>query len=124
MGGSRTMKWIARLFGLAFAIALLATTAQAQTLIGTVEGKVADEQGAVLPGVAVTMTGPRGPQTTVTDERGEYRFVGVQPGIVYRVKVELQGFAAQERTDVKVEIGTTTAADFTMKASALSVTID
>jgi hypothetical protein len=118
------MKCIARLFGLAFAIALLATTAQAQTLIGTVEGKVTDEQSAVLPGVAVTMTGPRGPQTTVTDERGEYRFVGVQPGIVYRVKVELQGFAAQERNDVKVEIGKTTAADFTMKVSALSETIE
>jgi len=118
------MKWIARLFGLAFAIALLATSAQAQTLIGTVEGKVTDEQGAVLPGVTVTMTGPQGPQTTVTDERGEYRFVGVQPGIVYRVKVELQGFAAQERNDVKVEIGKTTAADFTLKVSALSETIE
>ena len=30
---------------------------------GTVEGKVIDQQGAVLPGVNVTLTGPRGSQT-------------------------------------------------------------
>src|SRR5205085_3083201 len=124
MGGPRTMKWIARLFGLTFAIALLAISAQAQTLIGTVEGKVTDQQGAVLPGVTVTLTGPRGPQTTVSDEKGEYRFVGVQPGVVYRLKVDLQGFAAQVRDDVKVDIGKTTAADFTLKVSALSETIE
>jgi len=117
------MKCIARLFGLAFAIALLATSAQAQTLIGTVEGKVTDEQGAVLPGVTATLTGPRGAQTAVSDERGEYRFIGVQPG-TYRLKVDLQGFSAQERNDVKVDIGKTTAADFTMKVSALSETIE
>lgn len=117
------MKCIARLFGLAFAIALLATSAQAQTLIGTVQGKVMDEQGAVLPGVTATLTGPRGAQTTVTDERGEYRFIGVQPG-TYHLKVDLQGFAAQERADVKVDIGKTTAADFTMKVSGLSETIE
>ena len=59
------MKCIARLFALVFARILVATTAQAQTLVGTVEGRVADEQGAVLPGVNVTLTGPRGDQSTV-----------------------------------------------------------
>ena len=44
--------------------------AAAQTQTGTVEGKVADQQGAVLPGVNVTLTGPRGSQTTVTDADG------------------------------------------------------
>jgi len=117
------MKCMARLFGLAFAMALLATGAQAQTLIGTVQGKVVDEQGAVLPGATATLTGARGAQTTVTDERGEYRFIGVQPGM-YHLKVDLQGFAAQERGDVKVDMGKTTAADFTMKVSALSETIE
>ncbi len=36
----------------------LAGAGVAQTLVGTVEGKIVDEQGAVLPGVTVTLTGP------------------------------------------------------------------
>jgi len=40
----------------------LAATATAQTLLGTIEGRVLDEQGGVLPGVTVTLTGPRGVQ--------------------------------------------------------------
>ena len=46
--------------------------AGAQTQTGTVEGKVTDPQGAVLPGVNVTLTGPRGTQTTVTDAGGHF----------------------------------------------------
>ena len=45
--------------------------ANAQTLTGTIGGKVADEQGGVLPGVTVTLTGRTGAQTTVTDEKGD-----------------------------------------------------
>jgi hypothetical protein len=102
----------------------LAATAQAQTLVGTVQGKVSDEQGAVLPGVNATLTGPRGDQTVVTDERGEYRFVGVTPGPGYRLKVDLAGFASQERNDISVEIGKTVSVDFTLKVSAITESID
>ena len=37
----------------------LAPPVSAQTQTGTVEGKIADQQGGVLPGVNVTLTGPR-----------------------------------------------------------------
>ena len=45
---------------------------------GTIQGKVTDSQGAVLPGVTVTATSPSmlGAQTTVTSETGNYRFPG------------------------------------------------
>ena len=56
--------------------------ANAQSLTGTIAGKVTDEQGGVLPGVTVTLTGRTGAQVTVTDEKGEYRFVGLTPGPV------------------------------------------
>ena len=60
---------------------LVATAAQAQTPIGTVEGTVTDEQGAVLPGANVTLTGPRGaPDGRRPTRRGRFRFVGVPPG--------------------------------------------
>ena len=72
-------------------------SASAQTQTGTVEGKVTDQQGAVLPGVNVTLTGPRGSQTAVTDANGMFRFVGVAPA-TYTLKAELTGFASRNRS--------------------------
>ena len=49
---------------------------------GTIQGRVTDAQGAVLPGVTVTATSPSalGAQTTVTSETGNYRFPAIPPG--------------------------------------------
>ena len=53
-------------------VALLAAVgASAQTQTGTIVGRIVDEQGAVLPGVTVTLTGGQGSQTQVTDQNGE-----------------------------------------------------
>ena len=38
----------------------------------------------VLPGVTVTLMGKQGAMPTVTDERGEFRFVGLNPGTLRR----------------------------------------
>jgi hypothetical protein len=100
----------------------LSTLAQAQTLIGTVEGTITDEQAAVLPGVTVTLTGPRGTQTAVTDAKGQYRFVGVQPG-TYTLKTELASFATQEKS-VTVGIGKTITADFSMKLAGVTEAVE
>ncbi len=45
---------------------------------GTIQGRVADSSGAVLPGVTVTATSPSmiGTQSQVTNENGSYRFPG------------------------------------------------
>src|SRR6187397_1442451 len=60
---------------------------------GTIQGRVADSSGAVLPGVTVTATSPSalGAQTTVTSETGNYRFPAVPPGN-YELTFELAGF--------------------------------
>ena len=46
-------------------LVLLAVPASAQTLVGSVTGKVTDEQGAALPGVSITLVGKTGSKTTV-----------------------------------------------------------
>jgi hypothetical protein len=104
------------------ALTVLVAAAGAQTLIGTVQGTVVDQQGGVLPGVTVTLIGPRGSVTTVTDGQGEYRFVGVQPG-AYAVKVELSGFLPQEQQNVSVGINRTVAVDFTLKVGGVTETV-
>ena len=93
------MKCAARLFFLlVLGFALVVPGAEAQTQTGTVEGKVTDQQDAVLPGVTLTLTGPRGVQSTVSDGEGNFRFVGVAPA-TYVLKAELSGFVPQEQVD-------------------------
>jgi hypothetical protein len=117
------MKCVARLFAImSFALTATAGAAYAQSLYGTVEGTITDEQGAVLPGVTATLTGPQGAQTAVSDEKGQFRFVGVSPGL-YHLKTELQGFVAEERDDVSVGIGRTVTTDFTLKVAGVTESV-
>ncbi len=50
---------------------------------GTIQGRVTDAQGAVLPGVTVIASSPAmiGTQTQATNENGLYRFPAVPPGV-------------------------------------------
>ena len=118
------MRRMARLiFFCMLAVAVLAPAAGAQTQTGTVEGKVLDQQGAVLPGANLTLRGPRGSQTTVSDAQGAFRFVGVSPA-TYVLKVELTGFMPQEQADVIVGMGKTVLADFALKVGGLTESIE
>ena len=104
-------------------LGMMAGVAQAQTQTGTVEGKVVDQQGGVLPGVTATLTGGRGTLNSVSDAEGVYRFVGVTPGI-YVLKIDMPGFMPQERLGVAVGIAKTITADFTLSVKGLSETVE
>ena len=71
--------------------------AKAQTLTGTIGGRVVDQQGAVLPGVSVTLSGKTGAQTQITDARGEFRFVGLDVGTYYSSQRPSSGFSAPRK---------------------------
>jgi Carboxypeptidase regulatory-like domain len=86
---------------------VLSPLASAQQLTGNIYGNVEDEQGGRLPGVTVTLSGIGAPRTQTTDERGEYRFLNLSPG-VYMLTYELQGFAKVEKPDVQVSVGQNT----------------
>jgi hypothetical protein len=118
-----TLRQFAFLCGVFLCVMLAAFGAYAQTAVGTIEGTVADQQGAVLPGVTATLTGPRGATTTTTDDKGKYRFVAVQPG-TYTLKAELGTSFAPQTRDVKVDIGLTATIDFTMKVASVSESIE
>ena len=83
--------WLRGLF-LVCAVAV-ATAAYAQGTTGSVNGTVADNSGAVLPGVTITATSPAlmGAQTTVSNEQGQYRFPTLPPG-TYRLEYQFPGF--------------------------------
>lgn len=115
------MKRIAILLALLLAIGVSGAAAQSQT--GTIEGRVTDEQGGVLPGVSVTLTGRQGTQTTVTDDRGEFRFVGLNPG-QYDVRAELSGFVPRAAAGLDVGIGRTVNVPLSLKVGGLAESVE
>ena len=109
---------------LALALVMVAAgLATAQTLTSTVSGKVVDQQGAVLPGVTVTLTGSTGVKTTVSDARGEFRFVGLTPGR-YDIKSELQGFRTASQQNLDVTMGKTVDVDLSMTVGGMTEVVE
>ncbi len=75
---------------------------------GAIQGEIVDESGAVLPGVAVTASGPAlvRPQSAVTNAQGIYRLLGLPAG-TYKVSYELGGFGTLVRDGIRIGIGFT-----------------
>lgn len=80
-------------------VVALALPALAQNPTGTLTGRVSDDKGEALPGVAVTVSSPalQGTRTAVTSINGDYIFRFLPPGD-YTIKFELQGFSTLETT--------------------------
>ncbi len=108
---------------LALIVALVSAPALlAQETTGAIQGSVKDSGGAVLPGVTIQAIGPVGTVTTVTDERGEFRFPRLPSGR-YEVKYSLDGFAPLTQ-NINLTIGTTAQGDATLKIAGLSETVE
>jgi hypothetical protein len=118
--------WLAT-FLLIIPVSLLLATvgASAQTSTASVVGRVADESGAVLPGVTVTATSPslQVPSVSVsTDVNGDYRITPLPIG-TYSVTYELSGFETIRRTEIRLTVGFVARLDTTMKVGTLAETI-
>ena len=113
----------------ALVIALTAvSTAFAQgggaSVTGTIQGKVSDASGAVLPGVTVTATSVSliTPQTQATNENGTYRFPAVPPG-VYTLTYELAGFSTAKRDGIQIALGFTANVNVEMSLASVQETL-
>jgi Carboxypeptidase regulatory-like domain len=122
------MKWFTKgVFALLLTIAS-ASSAVAQgggaSSTGTIQGRVVDAQGAVLPGVTVTATSPSalGAQTAVTSEAGNYRFPAIPPG-TYTVSCELAGFNTLKREGVQITLGFTANLNVELTLATLQETV-
>ena len=111
------------------AVLALSTTAFAQgggaSSTGTIQGRIADAQGAVLPGVTVTATSPAllGAQTTVSSETGNYRFPAVPPG-TYELTFELAGFNTLKRAGIIITLGFTAQVNVELALATLQETVN
>src|SRR5690349_6773991 len=92
---------------------------------GTIAGQVKDESGGVLPGVTVEAASPvliEKVLSSVTDEQGRYRIVGLRPG-TYKVTFSLTGFSSQAREGIALVADQVLTLNADMKVGALEETI-
>ena len=107
----------------ALLVTLMAFSAFAQVQTGNIFGQVVGNDGAVLPGVTVTLTGVGAPQTTVTDSQGRFRFPSLSPG-TYSLRAELAGYGTATRAGIGVRIGSNPDVTLTLNPSvAQTITV-
>jgi len=97
----------------------------AQTASASISGTVKDAQGAVLPGVTVTLTSTtKGTDTVIiSDGLGNFLFPYVQPD-TYNVKVTLEGFQAVQQPNLKVDPGARlTVGPYTLQVGSMQESI-
>jgi hypothetical protein len=108
----------------ALALVLIASVVSAQTGSG-IAGVVKDTTGAVLPGVTVEAASPaliEKIRTVVTDASGQYKVVGLVPGI-YTVTFTLTGFNAFKREGIELTSSFTANVNAELRIGAVEETI-
>jgi hypothetical protein len=106
----------------AFAL-MLCAVGRSQSTVGSIDGIVADQSGAVLPNATVTVTNESTglKRTVVTNGTGAYTVPNLPPGN-YRAAIAAIGFAALH-TELVVPINQTIRWDATLKTGGSSTTI-
>jgi hypothetical protein len=88
---------------------------------GAVKGTVTDAEGNPLPGVAVSLTGTKiAPMSTVTSDKGNFRFLSLPVANDYVLKLELTGFKTLVREKLDVSFGRDIILDLTMEQAAIA----
>src|SRR5690242_8548872 len=111
------------LTGLGIILACLAPVWAQST--GAIDGTATDASGAVIAGARVTL---RNVQTdehhaSATNERGQYVFPSVLPG-VYELTVEASGFKKAVRGNLPVDVQQTVRADVSLELGNVAETVE
>jgi hypothetical protein len=103
---------------------LSASPSLAQQGTSELRGRITDQQGAVLPGVTVTVRNQDSGlfRESVTSTDGSFLLSGMTPG-VYEVAAELQGFKKATQRDVRLEVGRTAQITMQLEVGGLTEAI-
>ncbi|MEZ5391697.1 MAG: carboxypeptidase regulatory-like domain-containing protein [Bryobacterales bacterium] len=87
---------------------------------GTIQGVVTDNSGAVIPGAQVQVANlETGVSSEVsTNEAGYYAVPALNPGI-YKITASADGFAPQERPQLRLEVGMAARVDFNLNVGSV-----
>ena len=112
-------RWIAPVLALVMAWSGPALV-QAQEETGNVFVVVTDTSAAQLPGVSVTLEGGGAPRVQITNEAGQVRFLGLDPG-TYALRADLDGFSTVEYPAIDVRVARNTTLEVTLDAAVEEV---
>ncbi len=103
---------------------LTASAGFAQIDRGTITGIVTDQSGAVIPGVAITVTNAANGVSNhvVSNAAGAYSVQQLQAG-VYRLVAEKDGFKKFSQTNIVVQVGGTTPLDVALTLGSKTETV-
>jgi len=84
-------------------------------------GRVLDQQGAVMPGVNLTLKNQESGlfRESISSENGTFTFRGMLPG-VYQVTAELPGFKKYQISNVRLEVGRTATLDVSLEVGQVT----
>ncbi|HEY0591053.1 MAG TPA: carboxypeptidase-like regulatory domain-containing protein, partial [Thermoanaerobaculia bacterium] len=119
----RKAKTLVKIFAVAAALLISVPAAQAD-VYGSISGVVRDRDGAPLPGVTVSVTGPVLPRgrDTVTEANGVFAVLNLPPG-TYAVTASLAGMGSV-RSNAVVAVDKDTSITLTLNPSvAESITV-
>jgi len=111
---------------IALAVSFFPTSARAQAVnTGNVAGQVTDPQGAVVPGVKITLSDPTtgSNYSGTTNNEGRY-FIANVPPATYNMTAAKSGFATAKISAQAVNVGTTSTFDIKMTVGEISTTVE
>src|SRR5262245_31915753 len=119
-----TAKALCALLAVLLTVGLAPSLANAQILYGSLVGNVVDQNGAVLPGVSITITntGTGLKLETTTDGTGSYVFRNLLPG-EYSMTLSHTGFKEMRQADIIVSAGNPKRVDVTLQLGAAQETV-
>src|SRR6185503_2245760 len=112
---------------LLLAVTLVATgvaAAAAQDFRGGIRGTITDATGGILPGVTVTVANAETKiaQTVVTDEKGLFEVLYLNPG-TYTVTAELSGFRTSVHTNQAIRVGDVARLDISLATGGVQESV-
>src|SRR5438874_7419507 len=90
----------------AFTVPAVAQGSSESSVRGNLSGTVVDSSGAIVTGAKVSITGPTGTKSDVTNQDGQFLFPLLNPGF-YSLKVEKGSFKTADIKGVEVVTGKT-----------------
>ncbi len=113
------MKQTIKCFVAVCAAMLMAVSAFAQVTTSSLGGQIVDENGEVMPGVAVVAT--HEPSGTVygaiTNNDGRYSIYGMRSGGPYKVEISFLGMSTEQHNGIVLSLGETYVIDAALQSS-------
>src|SRR5215467_10403539 len=109
-----------------FLVLFFTSAAFGQRTTGDLEGKVIDQNGAVVPNVTITLTGVTVSfkRTVQSDDQGEFRIQQVPIGTYKITTAALSGFAATALENISVTVEKVTVVTVKLGITATTTTVD